>query len=47
MESHTIIERVIRADGQDYRFETAPNPIPALRSRTEDNTSVGRVKGSC
>ena len=45
VESHAIIRRVISRDGEDYRFETAPNPVPALRSRTEDNTSVGRVQG--
>ena len=46
VESHAIIERVIRRDGEDYRFETAPNPVPALRDRTRDNTSVGRVQGA-
>ncbi|MBQ8109425.1 MAG: hypothetical protein IJ124_04585 [Clostridia bacterium] len=46
VESHAIIERVIDRDGTDYRFETAPNPVPALRSRTQDNTSVGRVQGT-
>lgn len=42
VESHTVIERLIARDGEDYRFEIAPNPIPALRNRQEDNTSVGR-----
>ena len=42
VESHTVIERIIARDGEDYRFETAPNPIPALRNRREDNTSIGR-----
>ena len=46
VESHAIIERVIRRDGEDYRFETAPNPVPALRDRKSDNTSVGRVQGT-
>ena len=46
MESHAIIERVIQRDGEDYRFETAPNPVPALRDRRADNTKVGRVLGS-
>ncbi len=45
VESHAIIERVIARDGMDYRFETAPNPVPALRDRRLDNTSVGRVQG--
>ena len=49
--SHTIIEDYIREHGMDYRFETAPNPIEALRDRTRDNTDVGRcpaaVDGHC
>ena len=44
--SHTVIERLIRRDGEDYRFEVAPNPIPALRDRRQDNVSVGRVPGA-
>ena len=46
VESHAIIEKVIARDGRDYRFETAPNPVPALRDRRKDNTSVGRVQGA-
>jgi len=45
VESHAVIERVIRRNGEDYRFEVAPNPVPGLRSRTRDNTSIGRVQG--
>ena len=44
--SHKIIEDYIKEFGQDYRFETAPNPIPELRIRTSDNTTIGRVKGA-
>ena len=33
----------IQRDGEDYRFEVAPNPVPALRNRRADNTTVGRV----
>ena len=40
--SHSVIDRYIRAYGQDYRFELAKNPIEALRDRTKDNTEVGR-----
>ena len=40
--SHNVINRYIRAYGQDYRFELAQNPIEALRSRTKDNVEVGR-----
>ena len=40
--SHVVIETHIDGYGKDYRFEVASNPIKELRSRTEDNTSVGR-----
>ena len=40
--SHAVIEKYLKAYGQDYRFELAPNPIEALRDRTKDNTEVGR-----
>lgn len=40
--SHRVIDQHIRQQGQDYRFETAPNPIEALRDRRSDNTAVGR-----
>ena len=40
--SHQVIDRAIRSRGKDYRAETAPSPIPALRSRTVDNTTLGR-----
>ena len=32
----------IRKNGEDYRFEVAPNPVPELRDRTKDNMCVGR-----
>lgn len=41
--SHRVIEEYIRENGRDYRFETGENPIPELRDRCRDNTSVGRV----
>ena len=41
--SHDIIDRHIRCCGCDYRYETAPNPIPSLRGRTCDNVALGRV----
>ena len=41
--SHIVIDTHIRGYGRDYRFEVAPNPIKELRSRTKDNTDVGRV----
>ena len=46
VESHAVIERLIARDGADYRFETAPNPVPALRDRRADNTDLGRVQGT-
>ena len=42
--SHMVIENYIASKGMDYRFETAPNPIEALRDRRCDNTLVGRSK---
>lgn len=41
--SHKIIDAHIKCKGKDYRFETAPNPIPELRNRCEDNTTLARV----
>lgn len=41
--SHEVIVEYIRRNGQDYRFELAPNPIPELRDRQVDNTQVGRL----
>ncbi|MBR7110339.1 MAG: hypothetical protein IKC83_00535, partial [Clostridia bacterium] len=40
--SHNVIEMRIKRRGMDYRYETAENPIPELRDRRRDNTSVGR-----
>ena len=40
--SHNVIEHKIGRSGADYRYQTAPNPVPELRNRREDNTSVGR-----
>lgn len=40
--SHKVIESYIMKNGQDYRFETGPNPVKALQCRTKDNVSVGR-----
>ncbi len=41
--AHQTIAAYIRSHGRDYRFQVAPNPIPELRDRRSDNTSVGRV----
>ena len=40
--SHCVIEDFIRRRGADYRFQVAPSPVPELRNRRQDNTSVGR-----
>ena len=40
--SHCVIDTFIRRRGADYRYQVAPNPIPELRNRRQDNTSVGR-----
>ena len=40
--SHRVIRDAITENGRDYRFETAEHPIPALRCRTKDNTTLGR-----
>ena len=42
--SHNVINETICRFGQDYRYEDAPNPIPALRDRNHDNTDVGRKR---
>ncbi len=41
--SHVVIEGFIKRRGTDYRFQVSPSPVPELRNRREDNTSVGRV----
>jgi hypothetical protein len=40
--SHIVIEKYIQKYGEDYRYETAPNPHEELRDRKVDNTCVGR-----
>ncbi|MBQ8684662.1 MAG: hypothetical protein IJ514_00630 [Clostridia bacterium] len=40
--SHCVIETFIRRRGADYRYQVAPSPVPELRNRRQDNTSVGR-----
>lgn len=43
--SHNVIEKYIKRNGEDYRFEVKPNPEKALRDRAADNTDLGRKKG--
>ena len=40
--SHTFIQNYMDQNGQDYRFETAPHPVEALRNRTRDDTTLAR-----
>lgn len=40
--SHRVIADYQAKNGKDYRFEEKPNPVPALRDRKCDNTSLGR-----
>ena len=40
--SHNVIDMYIRRHGADYRYQVAPSPVPELRNRRQDNTSVGR-----
>ena len=43
--SHAVIDKYIKKNGQDYRFEVKPNPEKTLRDREKDNTELGRKKG--
>ena len=40
--SHCVIENFIRRCGADYRYQVSPSPVPELRNRRQDNTTVGR-----
>ena len=40
--SHCVIENFICRRGADYRYQVAPSPVPELRNRRQDNTTVGR-----
>ena len=39
--AHAVIASYLCAHGEDFRFETAENPVPELASRVQDNTTVG------
>ncbi len=43
--SHNVIEKYIKRNGEDYRFEDKPHVEKTLRDRTVDNTDLGRKKG--
>ena len=40
--SHLVIDTHIRHYGKDYRYQVEQSPVKELRSRTQDNTNVGR-----
>lgn len=42
--SHKVIVEHQNHFGEDYRFETKPNPVKELQNREEDNVTLGRVK---
>ena len=42
--THFVIQDYMNAHGQDYRWQTAEEPVPALRDRTRDDITVGRER---
>ena len=40
--SHAVTNMAIKAMGEDYRSEDAPNPVDELRNRKRDNTTLAR-----
>lgn len=42
--THFVIQQYMDANGQDYRWQTAEPPVPALRDRTQDDITVGRER---
>ena len=43
--SHNVIEKYIKRNGEDYRYEDKPHVEKILRDRKVDNTDLGRKKG--
>ena len=43
--SHLVIDKYIKKNGEDYRFEVKPNVEKSLRDRMKDKTELGRKKG--
>lgn len=41
--THEIINAHIKCKGIDCRYQTAPNPIPQLQNRREDNVTLARI----
>lgn len=44
--SHHLISLYIEKNGQDFRFEEKPHPVPELRRRDEDNADIARKKNA-
>ena len=42
--THFVIQDYMNEHGQDYRWQTAEEPVPALRDRTRDDITVGRER---
>lgn len=40
--SHDVVQTYMDTFGEDYRYQVDDHPIPALRNRSKDCTSVGR-----
>ena len=43
--THDVIEKYIKKNGEDYRFEISPSVEKTLRDRKSDNTELARKKG--
>jgi len=43
--THNVIEKHIKKNGEDYRFEVSPSVEKTLRDRRSDNTELARKKG--
>ena len=43
--SHRVIDEKLKRDGIDYRYQKEEHPIPTLRDRKVDNTSLARTQG--
>lgn len=42
--THVVIAKHQKKYKEDYRWEKEPHPVEALRDRTQDNTTIARVK---
>ena len=40
--SHIVINKAIKKFGKDYRYEDKSSPVPELKNRKIDNTTIGR-----